>query len=299
MALWFEITARAPAEQADAVAALMRDASPGGVTIEEAIDILGPEMGYVVRADEPVLVRAYLPSSELGAVLTDDLRRVMGAFPAVELTARPIYEEDWSVSWREFFGVVDTGRLVIVPSWVEHEAREDQIKILLDPGRAFGTGHHETTRLCLAALSERVAPGMAVLDVGTGSGVLSIGAVLLGAAAVRAIDIDPIAVEVARENCEINGVLNSVELSAGTLSTEWPGRYGLVVSNISTDANVGLAAAFGTVVAEGGWLLLSGILEQDADRVEAAMREQGFEPSRRDVERDWCLIEMRRGERRS
>jgi ribosomal protein L11 methyltransferase len=154
VSLWFEITARTPPEEADAVAAVMRDVSPGGVTIEEAIDILGPEMGYRVREAEPVLVRAYLPGSELGAVLTDDLRRTMAAFPAVELTAKPIYEQDWAVSWREFFGVVDTGKVVIIPSWIEHEVGEGQIPILLDPGRAFGTGHHETTRLCLQALAE-------------------------------------------------------------------------------------------------------------------------------------------------
>ncbi len=299
MALWFEITARVPPEEADAVAALMRDVSPGGVTVEEAIDILGPEMGFLVREGEPVMVRAYLPASELGAVLTEDLRREMAAFPAVELTARPLYEEDWSVSWREFFGVVDTGRVVVVPSWIEHEVGPGQVRILLDPGQAFGTGHHETTRLCLAALAGRLAPGMEVLDVGTGSGVLSIASALLGAAHVRAIDIDPIAIEVARENCAINGVADRVELSAGTLTTACPGRYAVVVANINTAANTGLAAAFGVVVREGGWLLLSGILEQDAARVQAAMQAEGFEPVRVEVERDWCLIEMRRGMVRS
>src|SRR5688572_26102252 len=162
----------------------MRDVSPGGVAVEEAIDILGPEMGYTVRAGEPVLVRAYLPSSELGAVLTEDLRQALKDYPAVELTAKPLYEEDWSVSWREFFGVVDIGKVVIVPSWIEHEVRPGQIAILLDPGRAFGTGHHETTRLCLQALADLVAPGMRVLDVGTGSGVLAIAAVKLGASHV-------------------------------------------------------------------------------------------------------------------
>jgi ribosomal protein L11 methyltransferase len=159
MSLWFEITATVPPDDVDVVAAIMRDASPGGVTIEEPVDILGPEMGFRVRGREPVLVRAYLPSSELGAVLTEDLRQAMTAFPAVELTARPIYEQDWSVSWREFFGVVDTGRIVIVPTWVEHEVAPGQISLLLDPGQAFGTGHHETTRLCLMALDELVRPG--------------------------------------------------------------------------------------------------------------------------------------------
>src|SRR3970040_1129456 len=122
-ALWFEITARVPPDQVEAVSGLMRDVAPGGVTVEEPIDILGPEMGYRVRPGEPSSVRAYLPRSELGAVLTEDLRRAMEAFPAVELTAKPIYEQDWAVSWRQFFGVVETGGpLVTRPSRSAHDA---------------------------------------------------------------------------------------------------------------------------------------------------------------------------------
>ena len=174
MALWFEITAQTPPALVEEVSELMRAVSPGGITVEEPVDILGPELGFKVRGGEPVLIRAYLPSSELGAVLTEDLRRAMEAHPAVQLTAKPIYEQDWAVSWREFFGVVDTGdRVVIVPSWLEHQVLPGQIAIRLDPGQAFGTGHHETTRLCLSAMDELVSPGMAVLDVGTGSGVLA------------------------------------------------------------------------------------------------------------------------------
>lgn len=293
--LWFEITARVPPDQVEAVAGLMRDAAPGGVTVEEPIDILGPEMGYRVRPGEPLFVRAYLPSSELGAVLTEDLRRAMEAFPAVELTAKPIYEQDWAVSWREFFGVVETGgRLVIVPSWIDHEPRPGQVPIRLDPGQAFGTGHHETTRLCLAALEDAIRPGMEVLDVGTGSGVLAIAAVKLGAARVDAFDIDPIAVEVARSNCHDNGVAASVRLTAGPLPPDHPGRYDLVLSNISTPANTALAPVFGTVVKPGRTLILSGILEPDADAVTAAMSAAGFTPTGLRLERDWCAIELRR-----
>jgi ribosomal protein L11 methyltransferase len=293
--LWYEIAAQVPPEQVEEVSDLMRAVSPGGITIEEPVDILGPELGFRVRGGEPVLVKAYLPASELGAVLTDDLRHSMQAYPAVELTARPIYEEDWSVTWREFFGVVDSGgRIVIVPSWIEHEVASGQIAVRLDPGQAFGTGHHETTRLCLAALDELAHPGLTMLDVGTGSGVLSIAAVKLGVASVVAIDIDPVAAEIARSNCDENGIGSEVTVSAGTLTPAHSGRYGLVVSNISTDANLGLAPAFGVVVKPGGALVLSGILSQDARRVAAAMAAHGFVLSALRHERDWCLIELRR-----
>lgn len=292
--LWFEITARTPPDDVEAVSEAMRAVSPGGISVEEPVDILGPEKGFRVRPGEAVLVRAYLPASELGAVLTDRLRHAMEDFPAVELIAKPMYEQDWSVSWREFFGVVETGgRVVIVPTWIEHEAKPGQVVVSLDPGRAFGTGHHETTRLCLHALDRLVTPGVTMLDVGTGSGVLAIAAVKLGAAHVDGIDIDPIAVEVAQANCDENGVAASVALRAGTLDEAHEGRYPLVVSNISTDANIGLAPVFGKVVAPGGTLVLSGILSPDADRVCEAMAQYGLTRVGFDEERDWCVIELK------
>ncbi len=294
--LWFEITARVAPADADAVAAIMRDVAPGGVTVEEPVDILGPERGFRVREGEPVLVRAYLPSSELGAVLTEDLRRAMQeSFPFVELIAKPIYEQDWAVSWREFFGVVDTGgRLIIVPSWIDHQPAAGQLAIRLDPGQAFGTGHHETTRLCLAALESHIRPGNTVLDVGTGSGVLAIGAVLLGAAHVEAIDIDPIAAEVATANCRDNGVLDRVSVRAGRLEPGTTGAYDVTVANISTDANIGLAGVFPGVVRPGGALILSGILAVDVPRVRAAIEPGGFALEALRYERHWSLLEFRR-----
>jgi ribosomal protein L11 methyltransferase len=293
--LWFEVTAQVAPAEVEAVSELMRAVSPGGITVEEPVDILGPEMGFRVRPGEPVLVRAYLPSSELGAVLADDLRQAMVAFPHVELIAKPIYEQDWAVSWREFFGVVDTGgRVVIVPTWIDHEPLAGQLAIRLDPGQAFGTGHHETTRLCLLALEDLVRPGIDVLDVGTGSGVLAIAAILLGARAVTAIDIDPIAADVARANCEANGIGPEVGISAGTLTAAHGRTYDLAVANISTDANIRLAPAFAEVVAPGGSLVLSGILAPDAARVQEAMCGHGFRLTAMRHERDWCLVEFRR-----
>jgi ribosomal protein L11 methyltransferase len=288
--LWYEITATTPPELTDAVAALMRDVSPGGVTVEEPIDILGPEMGFRVRRGEPNLVRAWLPSSELGAVLVADLRAAMQRFANVELTARPVYEQDWAVNWREFFGVVETGgRIVVVPTWIEHEAKPGQLAIRLDPGRAFGTGHHETTRLCLRALERHLRPGDAVFDVGTGSGILSIAAKLLGAGRVLAVDIDPTAAEVAAENARANGV--EFEIQAAGRATEE--QFDIVVANISAQANIGLAGMFASAVKPRGILILSGLLDENGDDVSDAM-EGAFERTGIELERDWALIEFRR-----
>lgn len=295
MTLWFEITAHVPPPLVEGVADVMRQLAPGGVTIDEPVDLLGPELGFRVRAGEPVGVRIYLPGSELGAILTEQLRTAMDErYPGLELVAKPVYQEDWDVSWREFFGVVEPGgRLIIVPSWIEHEPAPGQLVIHLDPGQAFGTGHHETTRLCLLALERHLQPGDAVLDVGTGSGVLAIAAVLLGAARVVAIDIDPLAANVARENCERNGVLERVAVSAGTLEPGHEGRYGLVVANISTAANIALAPAFAAVTLPGGTLLLSGILARDAAEVVAALEAAHFIHAETREDGDWCQLTFR------
>jgi ribosomal protein L11 methyltransferase len=289
--LWYEITATVAPEDVEAVAAIMRAVVPGGVSIDEPMDLLGVDEGFRVRPGEPVSIRAYLPASELGAVLTDDLRTALRGFPGVDITARPLYEQDWSVSWREFFGVVETGgRVVIIPSWVEHEPEHGQVAIRLDPGQAFGTGHHESTRLCLGGLEAALRPDMTVLDVGTGSGILAIAAVLLGAGEVSAIDVDPVAVDVARGNAVENGVASTITFSAGVLDGEHAGRYDVVVANINRDANVGLAECFGRVTNAGGKLLLSGFLSTDVATVSAAMAQQGFHLYECRHERDWCML---------
>ena len=293
MSLWFEITATVPPGLVEEVSALMMEASPGGVTIEEPVEILGPEQGFRVQTQQPVLIKAYVPSSELGAVLTDELRRKMQTYP-VELMARPLYEEDWAVSWREFFGVVDTGRrIIVVPSWVRHEAEPGQLQVQVDPGQAFGTGHHETTRMCLVALQDHVRPGISGLDLGTGSGILSVAAMKLGAGHVTAFDIDPAAAEIARANLDANAIGPEVEVYAGTLDLEHEETYDLVVANIFANPLIALAPAFARVVRPGCPLLLSGILADDAWRVRAAFEAEGFQLTGMRYEGDWCLIELK------
>lgn len=293
--LWFEITARCNPGEVEPVSAIMRGAAPGGVSIEEEIEPLGPELGFRVRSDAPVAVRAYVPGSELGAVLTQQLREAMAAFPEVELIAKPIYQQDWSVSWREFFGTVRVGRVAIVPSWIEHEPAPHEIIVRLDPGQAFGTGHHETTRLCLAALQDLVRPRMTVLDLGTGSGVLAITAARLGAGHVVARDIDPVAVEVARANIAANGAAGRINVAKGSLPADAPlPEVDVAIANISTQAHLALAGAYAGTLAPGKRLALSGILAADALLVTETISNAGFRRTATRFERDWCLLEFER-----
>ncbi len=291
--LWYEITAETPPALVEAVSAVMLKTAPGGLSLEEPVDLLGPEEGYAVRGGEPVALRVYLPASELGAVLTQRLREELAEFPEVELTARPLYEQDWAVSWREFFGPVEAGRISIVPSWVEYEAAPGQLIVRLDPGQAFGTGHHETTRLCLAALDETVQPGTHVLDVGAGSGILSIAAAKLGASRVDAFEIDPIAADVARANCEANDAGDHVTIHGGFPNEGVP-PADLAVANVSARADIELAEALAGALKPTGRLIASGFLTTDRDNVLDAFAEHGLTLTGEREERDWALLDLAR-----
>ncbi|MCS7293798.1 MAG: 50S ribosomal protein L11 methyltransferase [Chloroflexota bacterium] len=290
--LWFELTASAPPPLVEAVAAIFQRHIPAGVSIEEPIEPLGPERGFRVVEGLPVLVRAYVPSSELGAVVVSRLQDEFAALPEVELVARPLYERDWQTSWREFFGVVRTGSPVtVVPTWVEHTPAPGEVVIRLDPGQAFGTGHHETTRLCLAALAAAVRPGCRVLDVGTGSGILAIAAAKLGARSVDACDIDPVAVDVARANADANGVADAVRVVLGSLAAAADGAYEVAVANINTEADVALAPALAAALTPGGVAIVSGFLAGDLPVVGRALRAAGFALRAARHEGEWALLE--------
>ncbi len=176
----------------------------------------------------------------------------------------------WREGWREYFKPMRVGkRLVVKPSWEPFEARAEDVVLTLDPGQAFGTGTHESTQLLLAEVETRVTKDVAVLDVGTGSGILGIAALLLGAASVEAIDVDPLAVSAADENAMRNGVASLLRASTTPL-TEVRGRYLLVLANIEARVLVPVAETLAARVAPGGLLLLSGLLHEHADPVRAA-----------------------------
>ena len=201
-------------------------------------------------------------------------------------------EEEWSTAWRKYYKPTPIGhRMVVVPSWEEYEAKEGEIIIDMEPGMAFGTGTHETTRLCAELLEENIKSGDYLLDVGSGSGILAICASKLGAAKCAACDIDPVAVRTEVENaerndchnidCYVSDLLSDVKLIDGKL-------FDVVTANIVADIIIRMAPDIGKFVREGGYLIASGIIEEREAEVDAVVTKCGFEKVGAKHEKGWC-----------
>jgi ribosomal protein L11 methyltransferase len=209
-----------------------------------------------------------------------------------------VHEQDWADAWKEHFHVERVGRrLVIRPSWRPFVPEPGDVVIDLDPGMAFGTGQHPTTRACLELLEEHIRPGDAVLDVGTGSGILAVAAVKLGAARCLALDVDPQAVRVARDNAARNGVAERVQVVEGTLPTALASRHAfdLAVANITAAAVAALAPALATALRPGGTLIGSGIVADRLDAVLAALAAAGCSVTDVRAIGDWRTVAARAG----
>lgn len=288
-----EVSIRADAESAEALAAEFNEYAYGGAVIEQVVT---PEEGETLDAARPYTVRAFLLKDETLAEKHLAMERAVWAYsmlrPVGEFETRELAEEDYANAWKRFYSVLHVGaRTVIKPSWLEYAPQDGEIVIELDPGMAFGTGLHPTTRLCLAMLEKYVTRGMRVLDVGTGSGILAIGAAKLGAAFVDARDIDPIAVETAQKNVAASGLERVIAVSRTSVTIEpEPQLYDIVVANIFADTIAELAPALISHLKRGGIFLGSGILVERAHLVEMAMAAQNMTLLEKQQETDWLVM---------
>ncbi|MBI5343106.1 MAG: 50S ribosomal protein L11 methyltransferase [Deltaproteobacteria bacterium] len=217
--------------------------------------------------------------------------------PGSFVSAAEISDFGWAEKWKEFFLPRKVGRrLVVRPSWEPYEAADGEVVLTIDPGQAFGTGTHETTRLCLQYIEDvfdTVPPPRRVLDVGTGTGILGIAAARLGAACVLGIDTDPKAVEVAEENARINGVADRFAATFNPLSTA-EGTYDLVLANILAEILIDLKGEILSRCAVGGTLILSGILDEKSGWVEEEYRSEGVRLIERKTDGQWAALLLRR-----
>lgn len=288
-----ELSIRADPESAEALAAAFNAYAYGGAVIEQVVI---PEPGETLDAARPYTVRAFLLDDETADEKRREMERAVWALgmlrPLGELETRALAEQDYANAWKKFYTVLHVGaRTVIKPSWLEYTPRENDIVIELDPGMAFGTGLHPTTRLCLAMLEKYVTADCEMLDVGTGSGILAIGAAKLGARKVDARDIDPIAVETAQKNVAASGLADQIRVTRRSVTIEPdPHTFQIVTANIFADTIAELAPALIHHLVPGGVLIASGILVERAHLVENAMDEQGMTRVDKLQEVDWLAL---------
>lgn len=307
---WWQIRLAVPAEASEAVAARLQDwPEVQGVAMEGLWDAQPPHPEYGEWFDESLLysdavqVTVYVPETVPEAVwrarLADDLAAVAAAGLDVgeaqgSVRGEQIDEESWASAWKEDFSPIPVGRrFIIVPRWLQAETEVDErLPIVIEPGMAFGTGTHATTQLCLEAMEDLPVQGRRVIDIGCGTGVLSIGAARLGAVEVTAIDIDPVAVRTASANVGDNGLTDVVTVRQGDLLRGFPlqGRYDGAVANILRDIVIALAPQAARVLVPGGWFITSGFIHTQEAQVEEAVREAGFTVERRLRRDDWVAV---------
>lgn len=310
---WTEVSVKTAEEAGDAVSEMLMSLGSGGVVIEdpnefkrqiENLDspeyaggnMIGLPEGGVVPEGE-ITVKAYFgrerAQSELDALIRGKLDYISRFLDTGSRSViyKEVDDEDWAVSWKKYYKPFNiAGGIVIKPGWEKYDAKPGETVVEMDPGMAFGTGLHETTRLCSRLLHEHVKKGDVVIDVGCGTGILSIIAAICGASRVFAVDTDGTAARTAHDNCAINGLLDRIVVKQGELKDFEAPKADLIVANIIADVVIGLAAHAPRYLERGGMMLASGITRERKDDVINAFQDHGFDFISMDEMGEWVAI---------
>lgn len=302
---WLELTIETHPEAVESVSELLSSYSRDGVVIEEPYELSEDGQEYHILIGQPVQVHAYLPLDGTEEQKKQEIAEGLWHFSSIgahfvgELHSRVVNEEDWANAWKDYYHVTPIGkRLVIRPSWREYTPKNNEVVLTLDPGMAFGTGVHPTTRMCVERVEQLVQPGMNILDVGTGSGILALAAAKLGAKHVYAIDNSSVAVESSKANAELNGLQDQIEVVLGILdkaeATRMEGQYDLVLANIIAHVLGSIASELAQVVAPNGLLVISGVIEARRPDAELPLLAAGLELVEEVKIDDWLAITYRK-----
>jgi ribosomal protein L11 methyltransferase len=307
---WTEVYIKTTEEASEAVSEMLTSIGAGGVVIEDPNEIRRQlenpnsldyaDQEFMDSLGTEVTIKAYFNEEhkpdELAALIKEKLSFISQFLDVGQgyTGYERVDDEDWATAWKKHykpFHISDS--IVIKPSWEEYDKKEGEIVIEMDPGMAFGTGTHETTKLCSQLLEKYVKTGDSVIDVGCGTGILSIIALKLGAGSVAAVDIDEVAVRVARENCAINGVEDGISVKKGVLTDLAPMKADIMVANIIADVIIGISGHVPKYLKKGGILLTSGIIRERKDDVIRSYTGMGFELVSVDEMGEWTAIVFR------
>ncbi len=300
---WQELTVTVNREAQEAVANILVESGSQGVAITDSADYLGPvgkygELFPEVEQSDQVKITAYYPESMGIEAIKAQVNQAIQELPEfglktgqAELSSHELAEADWAENWKKYYQPTRISHdLTIVPSWTEYQAGPGEKIIKLDPGMAFGTGTHPTTKMSLYALEQVLRGGETVLDVGTGSGVLSIASSLLGAKDIYAYDLDDVAVRVAQENIDLNPDMANIHVAAGNLLEGVQQEADVIVANILADILVKLTDDAYRLVKDQGYLILSGIIADKLDLVLEAAYSSGFLLETQMVQGEWNTL---------
>ena len=300
MNTWQELTITVSREAEEAVSNILIDLGSQGVAIDDSADYLGAAgpFGEVLPQVEQlntVAITAYYPETANLEMIRQEVKERLAQLRdfgldigETQLTTQQLAEEDWADNWKKYFEPTRiTHDLTIVPSWTDYEATAGEKIIKLDPGMAFGTGTHPTTKMSLFALEQVLRGGETVLDVGTGSGVLSIASSLLGAKKIYAYDLDKIAVRVAQENIELNANMENIQVATGDLLRGVDIKANVIVANILADILVNLTDDAYRLLKDEGYLIMSGIISEKWNLVRESAEAAGFFLETHMIQGEW------------
>lgn len=309
---WTEVRIYTTTAGIDPLTGSMLDLGLQGFMIEDAQDFdeflhdTTPHWDYVDQAvmekmkDCETCVTIYVADNPQGMEELMQVRQILarlkaqdpdGKYGRLELEMKDVDEEDWSNAWKKYYHPVQVGEhLVVCPSWEAYDRQPDDVVLTLNPGMAFGTGTHDTTRLCMELLEKYITPQDTVLDVGCGSGILAITAALLGANKIIGCDIDEVAVKVAGENAALNGVQDRIAFHQGDLTSQVEGSFQIICANIVADVIIRLSEDAGRYLAKDGIFITSGIIDTREQDVLNALEQNGFQVIERRTSGGWVAL---------